>query len=193
MKTTRVYQMKARADAAAQTRLRILRAAFDLTLEKMSLEIVLSDIAERAGVSVQTVLRHFGSREGLFDAVSEFAQEQITEERRAPVGDVKAAVAILFEHYELRGDAVLRFLGQEAWDPMVRQVTAGGRQTHRVWVEEVFAPQLATRSKADREAVTDLLVIATDIYTWKILRRDRGLGRRAAQQRVLRLIDAILR
>ncbi len=192
MKSTRAYLMQARAAGVAQTRLRILRAAFDLSHEKMSLEIVFADIAERAEVSVQTILRHFGSRDGLFDAVANFARREIAEERVAPIGDVNAAVRVLFDHYERRGDAVLRFLGQESFDERILQVTARGRSVHRDWVERVFAPQLTAHPAGERAALTDLLVVATDVYTWKLLRRDRALGLQSARARVRQLITAIV-
>lgn len=184
--------MRARADAVAQTRRRILQAGFDLTNEKVSLEIVLSEVAERADVSVQTILRHFGTRDGLFEALAAFARDQVLEERAAPVGDAVAGVQVIFDHYEVRGDMVLRLLGQEFSDARVRAVTEQGRQTHREWVERVFGPQLAGRADAARDELVDLLVIATDVYTWKILRRDRGLDRAQAQTRVVHLIEAVL-
>lgn len=192
MKTKRTYVMRARAEAAAQTRRRILRATLELTFEKMSLEIVLDDVAQRAEVSVQTILRHFGSRDGLFDALEEFAKEEIGQERTTPAGDPDAAVRVIFDHYELRGDAVMRMLAQEHWDERTRRISELGRQQHRNWVAEVFAPQLRARPAEDREALTDLLVVATDVYTWKLLRRDRNLAHGDAEARVRQLIAALL-
>lgn len=189
MKEKRTYVMRARAEAATQTRRRILRAALELTVEKVSLEIVLDDVAQRAKVSVQTVLRHFGSRDGLFDALEEFAKEEIGRERAAPAGDPDAAVRVIFDHYELRGDAVMRMLAQEHWDERTRRITELGRRQHRDWVAAVFAPQLEA---GDREELLDLLVVATDVYTWKLLRRDRNLARGDAEARVRQLIAALL-
>ena len=65
-----------------------------------------------------------------------------------------------------------------------------GRRLHRDWVEEVFAPQLAGRR--DREELVDLLVVATDLLTWKILRRDGGMDRSTTCKRMLRLVRAVL-
>ena len=56
----------------------------------------------------------------------------------------------------------------------------------------MFAPQLDSRPQADREALTDLLVVATDVYTWKLLRRDRDLERTVAERRVRDMITALL-
>lgn len=188
----RSYTMKARAATAQETHQRILRSGLALFWEKLSPEITLDDVAARAGVSVQTVLRHFGSREGLLAALEEFAQREVVEERQAPVGDVRTAVAVIFEHYEARGDGVLRLLAQEFWDERIRPITENGRRTHRAWVEQVFAPQLAARPPAARAALTDLLVVATDVYTWKLLRRDRALERAHAEERIRTLIGALL-
>ena len=62
--------MTNRAEAAAATRQRILQAGLDLLWEQLTIETTLDDVAGRAGVSVKTVLRHFGSRDG-FDAALE--------------------------------------------------------------------------------------------------------------------------
>ncbi|WP_326555158.1 TetR/AcrR family transcriptional regulator [Micromonospora sp. NBC_01813] len=192
MKTKRQYVMRARADSTAQTRQRILQAMFDLHEEKFSVGIALDDVASRAGVSVQTVLRHFGSRDNLIEATIEFASELIGQERQAPAGDLAAAVRTIFDHYELRGDSSLMLLAQEFTEPWARRVTDNGRKVHREWVKEVFAPQLDQRAAARAEVLTDLLVVATDVYTWKLLRRDRGLSRRLAEQRVRQLVDGVL-
>ena len=57
--------MTARASAVEQTRRRVLEATVALHLRRLSADISLIDVAEEAQVSVQTVLRHFGSRDGL--------------------------------------------------------------------------------------------------------------------------------
>ena len=67
---TRTYRMTSRARAVEETRERVLEAAIDLHTERLSSDISLADIAGAAGVSVQTLLRHFGSREALLEAVA---------------------------------------------------------------------------------------------------------------------------
>ena len=68
MKTTRTYTMTTRAEAAERTRVGILDAMVGLATSRMLVDISLDDVASAAGVSVQTVLRRFGSRAGLVDA-----------------------------------------------------------------------------------------------------------------------------
>src|SRR5947209_1173429 len=169
----RSYTMRARADAVAHTREQILEAGIALSGEKLSFTIGLADVAQQAGVTVRTVLRHFGSRDGLFEALISFAREQVIQERETPVGDTAQAAHTIVAHYELRGDLVMRMLEAETVDGRIARHVAKGRRMHRHWVRTVFAPQLA--DAGDGKALEDLLVVATDVYTWKLLRRDAGL------------------
>src|SRR5262245_13337006 len=102
MKSSRSYVMTARAEATAATAPRILAAAVGRAEERTPLDLPLADVATRAGVSVQTVLRHFGSRDALMDAALSFAVTQVESERAAPAGDVATAVRVIVDHYELR-------------------------------------------------------------------------------------------
>ena len=191
MKTTRTYTMTARAEAAERTRVRILDAAVELSGRRILAEISLDDVAEAAGVSVQTVLRRFGNRAGLIEAAHAHGSAMVVAERRTPVGDVRAAVTVIVDHYEARGDAVVLLLAQEGTDAQVRAMTDGGRALHREWVTTVFAPYLPD-GRAARESLVDLLAVATDVYTWKLLRRDRGLSRATTEQRMRMLVDAVV-
>jgi AcrR family transcriptional regulator len=193
MNLKRAYDNTKRAEAAAATRRRILQAGLDLAWEQLAIETTLEDVASRADVSVKTVLRHFGSRDGFETALEQFALEEIGEDRAAPAGDAAAAVHAIFAHYERRGDGVLKLLGQELFDDTFRERMDLGRRLHREQIAELFAPQLAERPTADYEALIDLLVVATDVYTWKLLRRDRRLDRPTAEERMRQLIAGILR
>src|SRR3712207_8802346 len=53
----RRYRMRVRAEAAAETGRRILEAVIELHRERFFDQVSLEDIAERAGVTVQTVIR----------------------------------------------------------------------------------------------------------------------------------------
>ncbi|GAB3653477.1 hypothetical protein GCM10027596_03960 [Nocardioides korecus] len=188
MKSTRRYTMTARAAAVAETRTRLMRATFELSHDHLMRDITLEAVAGRAGVSVQTLLRQFGSRDGLLEATREFARAEIREERQTPVGDVEAAVRVVVDHYEVRGDLVLLLLAQESTDAMVRSITGSGREVHRTWVREVFAPYL----DEDDGTRLDLLVVATDLFTWKLLRRDRRHSRAVTEARMRTLVAAVL-
>jgi AcrR family transcriptional regulator len=191
MNKTRTYTMTARAEAAERTRVAILDAAVRLATSRLLADISLDDVAFEAGVSVQTVLRRFGSRAGLIEAAGVHARREVEGERQTPVGDAAAAVEVVVEHYERRGDGVVLLLAQEHTDQQVRTITEHGRRLHREWVEAVFAPHLAVRGD-DAEALADLLAVATDVQTWRQLRRDRELDRATTVQRMQRLVLALL-
>jgi AcrR family transcriptional regulator len=186
----RSYQMGARAASTAATRDQVLAATIRLAGARPLAAVTLDDVAALAGVSVQTVLRHFGSREGLLDAAVERGSREVAAER-TPAGPAPAdAISALMDHYERMGDLVLRLLAQED-DERVRRITEPGKGVHRVWVVDAFAPHLPDVPDA-REAFVDMLVVATDVYAWKLLRRDRGLSRTTTEARMLALVCAVL-
>ena len=65
---TRKYAMGARQLGKDATREAIIQATIDTFMAEKSFAVTLPAVAERAGVTVKTVLRHFGSRDGLIDA-----------------------------------------------------------------------------------------------------------------------------
>jgi AcrR family transcriptional regulator len=186
MKTTRKYTMGARALAVDATRRRIVDALIALAGERPFVEVTLDGIAERAGVSVQTVLRQFGSRDRLFAEAMDAAMVDAEDERRTPPDDVAAAVRIVVDHYERRGRTALLMVAQEGYDDVARKATDRGKAMHRDWVRDAFAPATAD------EALLDLLVVACDVYTWKLLRIDRGHSRAVTERRMHQLGDAVL-
>lgn len=186
MNTTRTYTMTTRAEAAEATRQRILDAGIALAGERPFAEITLDAVAERAGVSVKTVLRQFGNRDGLLAASMDTAMAATEDERRTTPGNVAAAVRSVVDHYEHRGRTALLMLAQETHDDFARAATERGKAMHRAWVREVFSPA------TDDEAMLDLLVVATDVYTWKLLRLDRGHSRAVTETRMHELVQALL-
>jgi AcrR family transcriptional regulator len=181
--------MVARADAATATRQRIAATAWAHFAARPYDDVRLADIASDAAVSVQTVHSAFGQKDELFVAAWRWMTR--TDRRAtAPIGDVKNAVRLLYDSYESGGDAVLRLLAQEDRIPAVRQMTDAGRAYQREWVARTFAPHLAEVSGAARERRHVALIVATDLYTWKLLRRDMGLPRATAQRVVTEMIAA---
>ena len=73
---TRAYEQKARAEAAAETRKRILDAVIDRLRKAPAKRVSVDAVANAAGVSRSTVYLVFGSRAGLFDAVAEEVYER---------------------------------------------------------------------------------------------------------------------
>ena len=179
----RTYSMQSRDAAAEATRERILAAAQELFFAHWYDDVTIALVAREAGVSGQTLLNHFGGKEQLFAAVTERAGSQLVGRRdRAVPGDVPGAVAILVDDYEITGDVTIRLLAVEERLPAVHETLARGRAGHRDWVDRIFAAP-------DR---TPELVVVTDVYAWKLLRRDQGLSADETAAAMTRMVDAIL-
>jgi AcrR family transcriptional regulator len=186
----RNYESTQREQQAAQTAQRIVDAAEDLVREKSLHELTLNDIAATAGVSVQTVIRKYGGREGVLEAMATQVRDRIQVQRRAaPRGDVRGAIDNLLQHYEAEGDLILQLLTQETTSSFATAAAREGRAFHRAWVQDAFFPSL----KAPNENDLDSLVMVTDIFAWRLLRRD--LGRSLAQTRavLIKLTEAFLK
>ena len=188
----RSYRMDVRADRTAATRVKIIESVQELFWERWVDEISLRDVAARAGVALQTVVRHFGTRDALMDASLQQWRTWAEQERfDAPVGDVKGAVANIVGVMEVAGPRVLRALAQEDRVQWIRKGTDHGRATHRRWVETVFGP-LLPKSSAVRSRRLAQLVVITDVYTWKLLRLDQGLSRAATELAMVEMIERLL-
>jgi len=183
----RPYRMKARAEAAERTARAILNAAAELWRDHPLDEITLQQVAERAGVTAQTVLRRFGSKDGLVEAALEADAGDIVAQRgKAVPGDVPGALEVLIDHYEEWGEASLRTIGLEQRYPAAKKVVERGRAEHREWCRTLLAPEGAGEDELDA------LVAATDVYVWKLLRRDLGRTREETKAAMALLVRGVL-
>lgn len=193
MNKGRPYVMSARAEATARTGERILDAAIDLFWEQPTDRLSLEDVARRADVSVQTVIRRFGGKDGLLAAAGEREAARIADQRaEAPVGDVTGAVRVLVDHYEEMGDRVLKMLAEESHVTGLRPIVEQGRVVHRHWCARVFAPALAARPESSRDRLLAQLMAVCDVQTWALLRRTCGLGRPDVELALVELLTPLM-
>lgn len=189
---TRRYRQSARARAARQTAIRILDAFTARLRGEWFDQITLEQVAQDAEVTVPTIIRRFGSKEGLLEAAWERLGEQIRRRRSVHVGEPREAVRAVIRDYEVVGDLVARALAQEDRYPAFRSVNDVGRAHHRAWVETCFDPWLQGLGNAARRRRVDALVGATDLYLWKLWRRDLGRSRVQVQALMLELIEGVI-
>jgi AcrR family transcriptional regulator len=167
--------MVARAARAEATADRILDAGQELFGELLYDQVSLEAVAERAAVTVRTVIRRFGSKERLFTAVADRMSRQVRAEREtAAAGGLVDAVGGVIRNYERWGDHVLHYLAQESRTPSIAAVLARGRAYHHSWVERTFGQALSDLPEGSHRRRLAQLVVVTDIYAWKLLRRDLG-------------------
>jgi AcrR family transcriptional regulator len=177
MSGTDIQRVSVREAAAQATRERVLDAAAEAFAAGWYEDVTLRDVARAAGVALQTVVNHFGTKEALYAAATERIHERIAAARTTVTpGDLDGAVAALVADYERTGDYTLRTLALEGRVAVVAPVLAVGRAGHEWWVEHVFAAALDGLSERDRRRRRAQLVAVTDVFTWKLLRRDKGLG-----------------
>jgi len=170
----RSYNQTARAEAAEATAARIVEVFHEFLQTDWYDDISLERVAKAARVTVPTVLRRFGSKEGLLEAVRDKMEREIDERRIVPSGDIVAIVDGIVNDYEASGDMILRVLALEDRLPVLKELADYGRVQHREWLEQSFSPQLAGKTPAEVEWMLDSLMAALDLYVWKVLRKDRG-------------------
>ncbi len=188
----RDYRQVARAEATQERHERIVRSFMDLLRDRWLDEFTLNDVAEAAGVTVQTLIRKFGGKEGLLKAALALIEVEVMQRREAPKGDVKRLIGQLVEDYEIVGDMVVRCLAQEPRFPMLTHLLSAGRIDHRAWLADVFAPWLKSLSPKARKERVDALYAATDVYIWKLFRRDFGYDAATTKALVLQTVLALL-
>ena len=187
----RKYRMTTRADAAAATRERLLAAAWQHFATRPYEDVRLREIAADAQCTVQTLHACFGSKDDLLSAAYLWWGLHVTAGRdTAPVGKIDEAIAILFDHYEAHGAAVLRMLSQEDRVPAILLMTDAGRLYHRAWAQRTFRPLLVGLRGQARERRAAAIVVATDLLVWKLLRIDMGLERDQAEGIVKDMLQA---
>lgn len=181
----RAYKQSQRAKATEATGERIVEVFLGHLMEQWYDQIKLAQVAVDAGVTVQTILRRFDGKEGLLKEAVTLMAQQINTRRVVPTYDLDAVLDNLLEDYEQTGDAVIRLLGLEGRHEALSDLLRFGRGQHRDWVLRTFPGPL-------EQGAVDTLVVATDVYTWKLLRRDMGRGLEDYKKTVTGLIDGIV-
>lgn len=184
--------MSARAEAVGATKERIVGAARALFLEHAYEDVTLAAIAADAGVSHQTVLNHFESKDGVVLAVADaFSADTLSARYQAKPGDVAGAVKVLVGEYERFGDANVRWAMTADRLGQLAVLMDGAREGHQAWLQEIFGEALPATPAARRRAV-HALHAATDVYTWKLLRRDLRLSRAETEKTMVDLVVGVL-
>jgi AcrR family transcriptional regulator len=190
---TRTYRMQARAAAAEEATQRILDVAEELFWANPAEPVTLAAVADRAGVSVHSIIRRFGGQVGMIEATARRSRDRVSEQRADAIpGDVASVVRVLVDHYELMGDRVLALLAAEGRSTALKEEIDLGREAHAEWCERFFAPALAHRRGAGRRRLLAQLIAICDVYTWMLLRRQRGLSRRETERALSEMVEPLV-
>lgn len=190
----RPYRQVAREQSQQRTREALLEAAADEFFADRWQKTSLEALAARAGVTKQTLLRHFGSKEELLlQALVHGASEVLEERWSAPSGDIDGVIENLLTHYEAWGERA-RQIGawQQSGTSELADISRAGRQLHYDWVEFAFAPQLEGRRGKARRRLRAELILICDLQTWWILDHDLALGRAEVKAILIGMIERLL-
>jgi AcrR family transcriptional regulator len=184
--------MDARARRSEATAKRIRDEAMGQFLSRPYDEVTLAGVAGAAGVTVPTLIAHFGRKEDLFVAACEaWGRDMVEVREEAPAGDHAGAVHNLVGHYDARGELILHLLAEEERFPAVKAMTDEGRKFHREWVERVFEPSLKPLRGARRERLVVQLIVVTDLLSWKLMRLEMKLSRSKTEAAIVGMVDAL--
>jgi AcrR family transcriptional regulator len=187
--TTRPYRQGRRAEASEARTEAILQAALEAFEAKPFDQITLAEVAERAGVGVQTLIRRVQTKDGLVRAVNEWAVTRIGEARGEPdSSDPEAVATALARQYERYGTLIDRTIRQEELSPALAEGARGGRDAHRAWIEAAFADAIARGGPA----LAGQLAALCGVELWLVLRRDGGLSVEQTRETVAQLIRSVL-
>jgi AcrR family transcriptional regulator len=188
----RSYTKVARAQAEGQTRLALLEAADEAFLAGPWEQVSLEAIARSAGVTKQTLLRHFGSKTGLLEQTLERAIGEVAQQRlAAPTDDIAGAVDNLLDHYEVRGGRAMRSSNLDVDGPLA-DLGRRAREFHYEWVDHAFGEWLAVASPAQRATLRAALIAVCDVQAWWILANDLGLARTDVRATLILTISRLL-
>lgn len=186
----RKYDMTKRTNRAEKTKERIIKSTENLLATGPLAGVTLPAIAKGANITVQTVMRQMGSRDGCLKAVAKLVYERIDSQRgRTTPGDIDSAISTLMAHYESESALILNLLEQaNKGETFAKTAAERGQVYHRKWVEHCFLPLVGN---AQQETI-DALVVATDIYLYKLLRLEMERSIKATKAIINRLVRGIL-
>ncbi len=192
MATGRAYTKVARAEAEERTRAALVDAADDAFFAGPWEQTSLESIAQAAGVTKQTLLRHFGSKDGLLEQALRRASADVEEQRMgAPTDDIPGAVDNLLDHYEQRGGRAMRSTNFDRDGPLA-ELAQMARQFHYDWVDHAFGRWLSKASPTQRPRLRRALIAICDVQTWWILAHDLGLPRAEVRSTLILAIRRLL-
>lgn len=179
LERTREYKQVERAKAQERTREALIEAATDEFFEGNWLKTSLDSLSRKAGVTRQTLLRHFGSKDGLLMQSLMRGASQVRDQRwSTPTTDISGAVENVIDHYEEWGERSVRIGAWQRGPTMLALFANAARQIHYDWVEHAFAQWLELLDEDTRARRQAILIVLCDVQTWWILANDLGLPRR---------------
>jgi AcrR family transcriptional regulator len=183
---------------AERNRDAVVEAILDLLCE--GVENPTADaIAERSGVSVRSVFRHFDDLESLHAAAVDRHSERMRNLFEPPpsggslasrIDDLATRRSRLFEAM-----TPVRVVGERlrGRSDVIDERLEFARELLRSQVATLFEPELAHETGTGRRDLLDAVEVATSWSTWNLLRREQGCSVARARAVTTRTLTALLR
>ena len=190
---SRSYTKVARARAEERTRTALLDAADAAFFDGRWAQTSLAEMATTAGVTKQTLLRHFGSKDGLLEEAWARGMQQVRDQRwGAPTNDLPGAVDNLLDHYEEVGERAMKIAAYTGGGGDLTELGRVARQLHYDWVDHAFGTWLARLGRKRRARCRAALIALCDVHTWWLLSHDLGLARAEVRATLIQSIEGLL-
>jgi AcrR family transcriptional regulator len=189
----RPYKQVARAQAQERTRDDLIDAATEEFFKGHWMKASLESLSAKAGVTKQTLLRHFGSKDGLLMQALMRGAAAVRDQRwSAPTDDVAGAVDNVLDHYEAWGERSMSIGAWQSGPTFLALASQAARQFHYEWVEHAFGRWLENLSEEARTRRRAALIVLCDVQTWWILSHDLGLPRLEVHAILTDLIERLI-
>jgi AcrR family transcriptional regulator len=189
----RPYRQVARAEAQQRTRDALLDAATEEFYGGHWQQASLEALAKKAGVTKQTLLRHFGSKEDLLMQTLLRAYQEIRAQRwSAPRGNLRGVLDNLLDHYETWGERAMRIGAVQGGSSGMDNFAQAAREFHYAWVDYAFDPWLQDMRGKARVRKRATLIVLCDVNTWWTFSHDLGFTRSEVHATLSGLIKGLL-
>ncbi len=171
--TTRKYESELREAQALATRDTILDAVVEVLAEGVD-TLAIPAVAERAGVSIGTVYRHFGDKAGLLRALIPYAGRRTGLEMESipeTMAELEAAVRRVFQHFEDTDDLMRAAFASR----LGRSVRVDGSKERLELFRQTFRSVEPDLGPSDLEHVAKLGMVLTTSESYQQWKDRLGL------------------
>ncbi|WP_426572090.1 TetR/AcrR family transcriptional regulator [Aquihabitans sp. McL0605] len=195
-------ELEESADGRTARRDRNRDAVLDAVLELFAEDSLTpgpAEVADRSGVSLRSVYRYFEDMDALVRAaiarhlVRMAPLFELDHPGEGPVEErIEAIVTARLRLYEAAAPMARASVARAQSNRIIRERLEETRKVLQRQVEDMFAPELAARPKAERAQVAASLDVLLELEALEHLRRYRALPEPAVQEILVRAVRALL-
>jgi AcrR family transcriptional regulator len=168
MSTARPYESPLRAEQQEATRRRILQAMADVLADEAVDDLTVPIVAMRARVSVRTVYRHFPTKEALFDAFGEWADENlqlVVHSYPDTLEGVLEMAPALYRMYDEREPLIRALLSKRG-----QEIRARTRRRRLPTFEKAMRELTESLEPAERRRALAVVYLLVSAPAWQAMR-----------------------